>query len=333
MPTPAAAAPVASAPAAAPAGSAKPNGAAPVKPNPVGGAAAPKAAQTTPPPQSTAPVKHKWVDKIDGKEQEFEATDEDLRAAYRHRNASETRFQEAARLRKETAAEAERVSQTMAKIADKNEWFKALREAHPDADMTELLAERLQSLLAEEEQLQDPNIRERRRLEQENEGYRTKEAKAAEDAAAAEHEAEVKQHTERWAGLLKEGLALTKLPANDITLRFMAEAQHTARQRGWDLTPQQLAGAAEKGVFELVEGILSNEGTTDEQLLNFLPKLTQRIHKAIVAKFKAKRAGPGAAPDLTPRAKRPVAEEQKGPRVVSSQEEHKAYGIKGLRTL
>ena len=341
MPTPAAAAPVAStpAPATSAGGSAKPNGAAPVKPNPVGGK--PAGGQTqqnaAPPAQPTTPQKVKWIDKIDGKDQEFEATEEELRASFRMRSAADRRFEESARQRKEAAAERERAEQTMAKIADRKQVLKAFQEANPDVDMTEFLANELQTLLAEQEQLQDPNIRERRRLEQENQQFRDKEKTAAEQAAQQQREQETQQHTERWATLFKEAIETTKLPINDLTLKMMAEAQYTARQKGWDLTAPQLAESMQKGVNELIESVLGGEGTSDEQILNAFPKLTQRIHRGIVARFKAKQAGKTAQrpADLTPREKRPGQGEEKpaGPRTVTSAEEHKAYGIKGLRTI
>ncbi len=333
------------APAAAPApsngASAKPSGNV-VKPNPVsappnmsGGkqAAAAPVPQTTTPPE---PARHKWTDKIDGKDVEFDASDDDLRAAYRLRSASDRRFNESAAMRKEAAAEAQRAEQTLAKIRDRKQVLKEFKEANPDVDMTAYLADELQQLLDEEEKLQDPNIRERRKMQSELDGYKTREEQAKHEAEFKAQETEVNQHRERWAGLFKEAIGLTKMPVNDLTMKMMADAQYTARQKGWDLTPPQLAQALEKGVGKLVEAILSNEGTTDDQLLDAHPALVQRIHKALVARSKARKAGNGQPSAVAPQQRRLSTEanaEQNKLKVLNSKDEAAAYGTKGLRTI
>ncbi len=346
------------APAAAPSSNAG-SSPAPVKPNPVGGSSPGKTngsspvvsikpQPTAPPAQQTAPQKHKWTAKVNGQEQELEATDEDLRGAFLQRTAAERRFEESARLRKEAADERSRAEQTMARISDKKQWLKALRESNPDMDPTEFLANELKSLMEEEELLQDPNIRERRRLEQENEGFRAEKTKADQLRVKQEQEQQTKVETDRIAGKFKEALSLTKLPINDMTVRMMAEAEWTNRERGWDLSPEKLAQSVEKAMRSQVEAIvahdddsqfdpadLSSSADADKSVLGAFPKLTARIHRAIVREYKRKQAGGVQRPtDMAPRERQqdPTAEQGR-PRVVSSAEEQKIYGLKGLRTI
>ncbi len=346
MAVPVAAAPAAPSPApsSAPAsggGAPAKSSAQPVKPNPVGGGSRNQqepAGTGAPAPQPTTPQRHKWTAKIDGKEQEFEASDDDLRGAYLQRRGAEQRFQESARLKKEAAEERARAEQTMAQFADPTgeKMLEVFMRTHPDADPIEVLATILQKKMHENEELQDPNIRERRRLERENAEYRTKDEQAESARVEAEQAKEVDFHVQKIAKTFKDALQLTKLPVNDITVEMMAKVEKERRSQGWELTPEQLARSTEKAIGSLVEGMLTDETTTDEQLLAAFPKLTQRVHKAIVARFKAKQAGGQQRPsDITPRERRPSAEApQPGKqRVVSSAEEHKLYGGKGLRSL
>lgn len=328
--TPAPAAPAGgSAPAAKPAG-----GAPPVKPTQAG-APPPPGGAAKPAPQPTTPQKFKRVEKVDGKEVELEATEDELWASHRQRTAADRRFEEAARIRKEAAEESRRTEGTLARLKDRKEWIKAIREANPDADVAHELAQELQQLLHEEEQLQDPNIRERRRLEQENQTLREAEEQRQNADLQRQHEEQVAAETEKWAGLFTEAIELTGIPVNDITMSLMAQAQMTAKKRGIPLTPEKLAASTKKAVHGLIESIVANESVTDEQVLDAFPSLTKRIHKAIVARYKSrKETGQKPTADLTPRARKPTehADPEK-PRTMSSADEHKAYGIKGLRTI
>lgn len=270
---------------------------------------------------------------VDGKEQELSATEDELFAAFSQRSVAGKRFEEGARLRKEAAEETRRNQETMAKLADPRHLMDVFMKANPDADPVEVLASILQERMLEEEQLQDPNIKERRRLESENKKYKTAEQEARQAAEHAQVEEETQTEMNRIAGSFVEALKMTKLPSNDITVKLMAEAEASNRRQGWDLTPEQLARATEKSVHSLIESVLSNESTTDDQLLSAFPVLTKRIHKAIVARFKSRGSTQNAQPsDVTPRERRPSAEEPRQ-RIVSSIEEHKAFGGKGLRTL
>ncbi len=310
----------------------------PAKPNPVGNQnAAPQNGNAPPKPETTAPQLHKWKDKIAGKEVEFEASDDDLRAAYRQRTAADRRWEEAARLRKEASDETSRTQETLAQLADPSgeKLLEIYMRANPNADPVEVLATILQRRMQEEEQLQDPNIRERRRLEQENKDFRSKAENERQARVQFEQDRAVEVERDRVARKFTEAISLTKLPVNDMTIKLMAEAEFTKRKQGWDLTPEQLARSTEKAMHSIVESIMTDENTTDDQLLAAFPKLTERIHKAIVGRYKARQAGGQQRPsDITPRERRPSAEEQTNkPRVISSAEEHKLYGGRGLRTL
>jgi len=345
MPTPAA--PVAPAAPAAPA--AQTPSAAPVKANPVvpskipshsapaDKGATPKPEGTTPPP--AAPVKFKRKEKIDGQEVELEADEDALWAAYRKERTVNQRFEQVAQQRKEIEAERQRVQDMYSELNDPTgEKLLALyMKQNPNADPVEVLSSILQKRLAEEEQLNDPNIRERRRLEAENKTFKEREAAQKREAQLARFEQEKQVALNELATTFGEALQLTKLPQSDTVMTLMAKAEHTNRQNGWKLTPQQLAKATEKEVHGLIEAIVGNPNATDDQVLDAFPALTKRIHKAIVARYKARQsAGQQLTPsDLTPRAKQPSAEEPPKQRVVNSKEEHEAYnlGRRSLRTI
>ncbi len=326
------------APAAQPAASsgapAKPS-AAPVKPNPVVSTKPEVGTQTAAPkPESTLPQRFTRKEKIDGKEVELQATEDELWASHRKASTLDRRFEDNARQQKEIAAERQRNEALMARIRDPNQMLAAFMEANPNADPVEVLSDILQARLREEEQLQDPNIRERRRLERELEGFKSQAQKAEETRQMLEQDAAVESAKNEIADKFSEALALTKLPKNDITIELMAKAESTNRKQGWNLTPQQLAKATEKSVSSMIESMLTNEETTDEQLLEAFPEFTKRVHRGIVARFKARQSGaPQKQTDITPRERRQSSEEAPKQRVVGSAEEHKVYGIKGLRTL
>lgn len=329
------------APAAAPA--APPPAAAPVKPSPV--AVKPTSVQPQnsangappPKPESTLPAKFTRKEKIDGKEVELSATEEELWAAYRKGSTLDRRFEEQARTTKEVAAERARVEQMYARIRDPEQLLALHMEANPEADPVEVLSSILQKRLHEEEQLQDPNIRERRRLERENAEYKTKETQAKEQAAQAEHQRQVDERLGEYAEKFQAALDKTKIPHNDITVKMMAELEFTNRAKGWNMTPEQLARATEKAVHGHFESLLTNETTTDDQLLDAFPALTKRIHRGIVARFKARQNGQPKQPsDITPRQRQATPDDQPKQRTVSSAEEYKEYeknGGKMLRTI
>jgi hypothetical protein len=202
-------------------------------------------------------------------------------------------------------------------------------------EFSDFLGEQLQAMLHESEQMADPATRERKRLEAEVQKLRQAEQQRLQQQREQERASAVEQESDRWASLFTEALKATPLPANDITMSLMAQAQMTARQRGIELTPEKLAGATVKAAHGMIEAILAHEGTTDDALLDAFPALTKRIHRAIVARYKARQAG-GSTGDVTRRVAPAPTEPTKpaGPRVVSSREESEAYGLrKGLRTI
>lgn len=340
--------PVAAAPAPAAAAPAPSNGAvkptAPVVPSKTGTpppAGAAQGGQPPPKPEGTAPPpgpqKFKRKEKIDGREVELEADEDALWAAYRKQTTVDRRFEENARVQREIAAEAARVKKMEQDIIGDPTGEKMLElymRAHPDSDPVDVLSAILQKRLHEEEQLNDPNIRERRRLENENKTLKEREAAAKKQAAEVQQKQAVAQELEKLADTFSEALQQTKLPRNDVVLSLMAKAEHTNRKNGWALTPQQLAKATEKSVHSLIESIVGDESATDDQVLDAFPGLTKRIHKALIARAKA-RATSGQArqpSDITPRPVQPSTEERKELRTATSAEFHKAMNLKGLRT-
>lgn len=340
--------PVAAAPAPAAAAPAPSNGTvkptAPVVPSKTGAPPPAAGAQGGPPPPKPegttppGPQKFKRKEKIDGREVELEADEDALWAAYRKQTTVDRRFEENARVQREIAAEAARVKKMEQDIIGDPTGEKMLElymRAHPDSDPVDVLSAILQKRLHEEEQLNDPNIRERRRLENENKTLKEREATAKKQAAEVQQKQAVAQELEKLADTFGEALQLTKLPRNDVVLSLMAKAEHTNRKNGWALTPQQLAKATEKATDQLIEAVTTDESLTDDQVLDRYPGLVKRIHKALIARAKARTAaGQVRQPsDITPRPVQPSTEERKESRTATSAEFHKAMGLKGLRTL
>jgi hypothetical protein len=119
-----------------------------------------------------------------------------------------------------------------------------------------------------------------------------------------------------------------KLPKNDVTMEAMLKAQSVAEQHGYELTPEQLAKETHRVFAEGVDGLC--EGVEDdEEVLEMFPKLTRRVHAGLIKRHQRRvteSGAPRAIPPTRPEDRKveaPVAE--KGPRVLNSAAEDKAY--------
>ncbi len=276
-------------------------------------------------PKPSAPLKRRM--KLDGSEVEVVAKDEDdLWSSHRLKTASFKRMEEAARLRREAEEYKRQVEERESKW--KQDPLEAWKEANPEADSVEFLTQRLQALL--EEGAADPATKALRAERAKREAIE----KQLKDRETREQEAEFQQKLQQEMHALGErfqkALDTCKLPRNDVTLELMAKVYHANKEHGVGLDEKELAQATREAMAESVEGL--TDGVEGEALLVMFPKLTQRIHKALLASYAAKK---GVQRSVTPPPdKQPQARtKQDGPKMVSSAEEFAAYGIRGLRTI
>lgn len=272
-------------------------------------------------------------EKVDGKEVELRATEEELWAAHRKGSTVDRRFEEAALLRRRIAEEKAAVEARRKELRE-GDWLETLRKERGEKfDPVQELTERLQLLLNDEEKNLDPRNRElaetRRQLAEAQEKERTR----MQTEAQQQFEAKVAEQRTALGARFTEALKVANLPRNDQTVALMAQAYRTARDHGMrDIGPEQLAKATQKLAFGFVESVLKTED--DDQLLELLPALTQRIHKALVGRYNKRKNGPPAAvPNKVQNPNQPAESREGEPRIVRSREEAEAYGIKGLRTI
>lgn len=289
------------------------------------------------PTQNAAPAPEpKYLtrkEKVDGKEVELRATEEELWAAHRKGSTVDRRFEEAAQLRRSIAEEKAAVEARRKELRE-GDWLETLRKERGEKfDAVQELTERLQLLLNDEEKNLDPRNREladtRRQLAEAQEKERTR----MQTEAQQQFEAKVAEQRTALGARFTEALKVANLPRNDQTVALMAQAYRTARDHGMrDIGPEQLAKATQKLAFGFVESVLKTED--DDQLLELLPALTQRIHKALVGRYNKRKNGPPAAvPNKVQNPNQPAESREGEPRIVRSREEAEAYGIKGLRTI
>lgn len=295
-----------------------------------GGGAVPAATQGTPPPAAPKYLVRK--EKIDGKDVELRATEDDLWAAHRKGATVDRRFEEVAKTRREIAEEKAALEAQKKMIAE-GDWLGLLRQARGDKfDPVSELTEKLQQLLNDEEKNLDPRNRELAEKDKQLREMQEKERARLQTEAQQQFESKVAEQRQILGERFTEALKVANLPRNEQTVALMAQAYRTARNHGMrDIGPEQLAKATEKLATSFVENFLQTED--EDLLLERFPKLTERIHKALLNRYnKRKGTLPAAKPPQGPNtpAERRDAE---GPRIVRSAEEAKEYGIKGLRTI
>lgn len=288
------------------------------------------AGQGSPPPPAAPPSRQKWKDTIDGKEVEFEASEDELRAHYRKAKAADQRFEAAAKLRKE--AESQRQSLDALKAEFKKNprsVTKFLRDSGID-DPLDFMANALQGELAEEERLQDPNVRARVEAEEKLRAFEEKEAAAQQERQQAEFRADVDATLERIGATFEAALKEFDLPKDDDTFAIMAALESENRRRGLDLSPKRLAELTKERV--LVRGGNVMKKLPGAQLLKLDPELTKAFAKAIRDDYESRRRGVTSPP--TPQSSPTSAQRQESRESLTEKEAHEArWGKRVLRTI
>lgn len=299
-------------------------GAAPVRTSSEGGAGGAGGAGQggAPPPAGPKFLEREFT--RDGKQQKLKASEDALWNAYNREQAINRRGEEIAKLERELKQQAEDAQKRSAEMSKR-----ALREQlrEQKIDPVAKLAEELEAAIIEQRREQDPATRQLMEKARENEGLRAEldGIKTREQSLAMQ--AAVEQELEKLSAEFMPALKASKLPKNDITMRLMAEARSTAKRDGLELTPEMLAREQHKAANEMIESMA--DGYEDvEDLIDAFPKFTRRLHEGLLKRHnKLKLAGQGAkVPTPRPEDRPPPKEEQgKGPRLVNSLEEHKAY--------
>lgn len=300
---------VSSAPAAAPSSGSSSAGSGSL---PGGGTSTPGAG--SPPPASSAPApgsppappaRQKWKDTVDGKEVEFEADEAELRHAYRKSKGADLRFEQAAQMRKEAAQlqrAREQLQQNLKK--DPKAVLEFLREQGVE-DPLDYVANALQAKLAEEEQLQDPNVRARVEAERKLQTFEEQRQKEQQELHDQQFNQTVQEETVQIVEVFDKALALVDLPADDDTLAIMAQLESENRRRGLNITPERLAQATQERVMtrgmKAISAALTSGRVTGEKLLAMDPALTKAFNKALIDDWK-KRQGKPVEPAVRPQS-------------------------------
>lgn len=256
---------------------------------------------------------------LNGKEVEFEATEEELWAGYRKQRAADERFEAAAKLRKEAAALQQQQQALVQQLkADPRAVLNFLREQGVENPL-DYVATALQAEIAEEERLADPNVRARVEAERRLAKLEEERELQTQQQQQAQLQADVEAEMERISAVFTEAIEqLPDLPRDDDTLSIMAALEATNRHRGLKITPAQLAQETRDRIIGRGVGALKK--LPPERLLQVDPELTKAFRKALVAEWKKGQNQP-PAPAPQPGASSAPVPEKRGYRIMSDKEE------------
>lgn len=260
----------------------------------------------------------------DGKTVKERVREEALWNAHAREGALNRKFEETTKRERELEAQAQALAQREERFK-KGNIRDLLKDRQGDEHPIALLARELEELMKEEEQSQDPRMRqllnksrENDKLRAELDGIKTREQKQAFDQA-------VEAELEKLSAEFVPALQLMKLPKNDITMRLMAEAKETAQQRGLPLDASALARETHKAAAGMVEGLV--EGIEDdEELVDMFPKFSRRLHAGLLKRHR-RLTESNQAPRIAPPkpTEKPPEKSAEGPKLVRSVDEDKAY--------
>lgn len=261
------------------------------------------------------PSKPRFKVKVD--DQELEVDEDELLRGYQLSKASNKRFEEAARIRKEAEQQAAAIKQHTATI------LQGLREAPVETlaalgidvdDMSETyVASKLQRAMMDPKERELMDTKERlKQYEQQQQAYQSKieQEKYQKEVEALTHEFDTKIH---------QALMASDLPKTPYTAHRVADILLAAAENDIDLDP---ADVVPKVYEELRTGLSQVAGKlSGEDLINFIgPEAMARIRKADVSRLKNPRNEASSSYE-------PRSSGNKGPRKsqAMSSEEFKNY--------
>lgn len=222
--------------------------------------------------------------KIDG--EEVEVSEDELLSGYQTRKASQKRFEDAAKLRKEA-------EQTL-------EYLKK----YPSQALEKLgfnVRELAENYIAEQLDLESmtPEQKRIREYEQKLRAYEDRE-KGIADQKAQEEAARLRTHYEQdYSTKIQEALQTANLPKTPYTVKRMAQLMSQALEQGYDVNPKDIVHIVKE---DYINDFKQLWGASDgDTLINILGKdVADKIRKTQLAKVNAKTV-------INPLATRPVA--------------------------
>lgn len=264
-------------------------------PPPPGGGTPGEAAPATP----AEPKRFTRKEKVNGQEQELSATEEELFAAFRHKESVHANARKVAEERKALAAERAAWQAEQKKI-NEDPYYHLRKD--PRFDERTFHEKQLHKLL--QEQNRDPrdlelSARDQRiqELEREREERLTSEKQAQEKL-------EEDRHVMQLGARFNKAIAIGGLPKSDMVLDLMAKAHFTAEEdEGLEISEAELATETRRLMSESFDNMAEHyaDPAKDEELLKAFPKLSRRLHEALVRQHKKRMGGaqlstPAAAP-------------------------------------
>lgn len=233
----------------------------------------------------------KYKVKID--DQEVEVDESELLSGYQMRRASQKRFEEAARLKKEAEQKVEFLKKNPEKALES--LGLNVRE----------LAENYILKQMEDEKL-TPEQKKLREYEEKLRSYED-EKKQQEEAKRKEEEIKLEEHyKQEYSKKMKEALDSSGLPKTPYTVRRMAHLMSRALENGLEMEPKDAVGILREEYISDIKQLL---GQADgETLLGLLGKeVSDKIRKTELAKVKAKTP---PTPVKAPEVAKPKEEEK-----------------------
>lgn len=248
---------------------------------------------TEKPVEAPPPAKFKRTLKVNGAEEEVEATEDELWAEFRQAKASYKRFEEAAQMRRQAEEEIKAAKALKESVAKGPLQF-LIDQGYTPQDAIAIMEADAQRQLGQMQMT--PEQRElhqyRQREEAEKEAKRQAEAQQQQEVQMAEF----KRMLDADAEVLQKAMELGGYPKTDWALELFARDYYAKQELGIDLSPQELAQAVSNTHSALVDKAISSY-TDDEALLKAYPGIAKRFVSAVKAQYeKSRRNGNAVSP-------------------------------------
>lgn len=235
----------------------------------------PNPTNATNPPQQQRLMKIK----VDGKEMELPESEVlELASAGR---ASNQRFQEAAKMKREAEAALKYLDENPAEMFTKR--GKDARKWAEEFLLNEIKKE-----------AETPDQKKARENEEKLRKYEANEKEQERQSKDAEMKQAINEQREKYDKLFTQALFESGLPRTPFTVRRMAELQKINLKNKYDLSAPQLAKLVREDYVKEQHSLM---GSLDgDQLLDFLgPEIAKKFSKAQIAKLKARGNGSGGS--------------------------------------
>jgi len=239
------------------------------------------------PPEPPKPSKFKRTLKVNGQEQEVEATEDELWASHRQNQASQKRFEEAAQIRREAEQERQQLRQMRERLAQSP--LQTLVDAGYTPEQALAIVE--QEAVSQMERLKmTPEQRELEQLRYERQQIQQQRMTEQQQRETAQQEEMFKKALDSDSSELLEAMKVAGWPTEDWALEIFAKDFYTAKEQGIDLSREELVSAATRTRDTMIEAAL-NGVKDDDDLIEKFPKVAQRIASALRKRYEARRTG------------------------------------------